>query len=908
MICAIFIWKIVSWRNQRALSIKSVRRKHFASLDSTLMDDPLFSQRKRRQRSRSRSGSYSSFDLSTSNSNHEGEYDDLFELLAVERSANQENPMSRIHYYGPKHFSLIYETLVPPPSWLEVSRQVIPPDKHFRLERYLALTMSESPTLGIHHATNGHLPEAAQVIAQRPLRSMPHAIFLKKSQEKDPPVEIPLEHAFLQIVNPVESGIIQLHVKQDATSPAAPPLLAQRNMENDREWTMEHTLGSAAIAAQFQTDVLALQTLGSSIYNMFQALQVIHQGSIAYAGKEFVWHDDHAIGNDPNACDDDLLKQCCYGIAWDDCVRCFGSAFPSLRLRLEALWWKHATEHVSKDSGRVNDSAADTATPNSNGDKDGTSGFRSEYVEKRLLIGPVDFFRLFVPHLPSAAVPRDQTSKARVEQLFRWRKRVARASILVNAYCDARRVVNKGWNLDQPVPDNYWKRRMAFDDNNDNSRWDSSSDNKQVYYEGTVSRDVVCQVRGTGFKQNRSNTALSLTQGYSLVGIHTFKVAMSDKNPVLRHDTDPVLAIPSLRTLVDTNPELDFFVSCVHVHAHRLWHVAVFVRSLPEGVDPSFDTAVQNFKMGGPRERDSKLDVVIHLGTPRDRLQWKTYLGVNFLSLLSLMTNESSPIQTHSAGDRTPLPALRISSCGDVSHFGGSLQRDGLPGNYVSHVATLSSKKTLTFAMRTLLLFIEKPGFEHDVLDVSYVLASATDEESPERVLSSYRMVQMKTSTALPGHFVTPTQLDNHNLYSPSDQDNTDEPSDTTKFLKLFITDPFLATIDPMMRFIKSPTKERMPTQANYSSPLQFIKDIAFSFIESNDPLEQAVNEMVNGRNACAGPIPLAAAAVTFADKATAAPDGFLSVPIVRMVTRDDIRRSSLSSRCSHTKSGGAYR
>ena len=353
LLCLV-LWKLLRpWRSQlrrrsvgranrrRTSSGSSIRttRSHLASLDS-LLDIPLFGQAQRaggQGRMRSRSGSQSSLDWTSVN---EGEHDDLFELLAVERSSSQDNPMKRIKYYGPTQFALVYESLVPPPSWLEVSRQVIPPDKHFRLQRYLALTLSRSATLGIHHATVGHTPEAAQAIAHRPLLSMPYTVAPKKSQEKEPPIELPLEDVSLQVANPVQSGVIHIYVK-----------------DTPREEWMEHTLPSAAFAAQFQTDLLAMQVLGPTIYDMFQALQLIHQGSIACKGKEFVWHDKEAIGNDPNACDDNLLAQSCYEIAWDDCLRCFGSAFPSLRLRLEALWWKHTTEHMSKDAIKLGENA-----------------------------------------------------------------------------------------------------------------------------------------------------------------------------------------------------------------------------------------------------------------------------------------------------------------------------------------------------------------------------------------------------------------------------------------------------------------------------------------------------------------------------------------------------------------------
>jgi hypothetical protein len=227
-------------------------------------------------------------------------------------------------------------------------------------------------------------------------------------------------------------------------------------------------------------------------------------------------------------------------------------------------------------------------------------------VKRRLLLGPIDFFRLFAPTVEAGALPKVGANPARVEQLLRWRKRVARASVMVQAYVDARVVVNLGWNLNKPLPDNYWKRRLAFDDNLDNLTWDASKENE--YYEGTVSRDVMVRVRGVesiwrqprwrlGFGHQVSQ--LSPVQGYSLVGIHTFRVRegknSTDEDFPIRPGVDPVEALPTLRKLIEDHPDVHFFVSCLYPEFLNvsICHVMVFVRSLPRGIDRSFDNNVR---------------------------------------------------------------------------------------------------------------------------------------------------------------------------------------------------------------------------------------------------------------------------------------------------------------------------
>ena len=266
------------------------------------------------------------------------------------------------------------------------------------------------------------------------------------------------------------------------------------------------------------------------------------------------------------------------------------------------------------------------------------------------------------------------------------------------------------------------------------------------------------------------------------------------------------------------------------------------------------------------------------------------------------LERNSPPIQSHTAGDRTPLSALPLSSCGNVSHFGGSLQGEGLPTNYVAHIASLSSKTARTFAMRTLLLFIERPGFEHDVVDVSFVVAGKVFQELPERVLGTYRMVQLKPSIALPMSFVVPKRLNEPSQIS-NRETGGDEPNDVTLLLKLFVTDPLLAAIDPMTRLFTSPPREHLSIPATVAQGSDHRQQRA-SYLATSDPLEQAVNELVKVLEHVVVPVrreqlpdqPLPA------DEAAVGLDGFANVPVVHLVTRGELRRFFVASHCSHSK------
>jgi hypothetical protein len=358
-----------------------------------------------------------------------------------------------------------------------------------------------------------------------------------------------------------------------------------------------------------------------------------------------------------------------------------------------------------------------------------------DYVKKRLLLGPIDFFRLFAPTVGSGALPKAGAKASRVEQLLRWRKRVARASVMVQAYVEARVVVNQGWELSKPLPESYWRRRLAFDESLDNLRWDASKENE--YYEGTVSRDVMVRVRGIeslwrqprwrlGFGHQVSQ--FSPVQAYSLVGIHTYQVRegnhRSNGTFPITPGVDPVEALPSLRRLIEDNPHLHFFVSCLYpeYYSVSLCHVFVFVRSLPKGVDRSFDNNVSeivncieqgratshvfvdpqkinSYVKGTAADRSRKLELIIQLQPPEEGLTWMSWLMILIVSFLLRLSfsGDSPPSQTSNRGDRTVLPAIRLSGCGDCHHFGGSLQalKPHLPKNYVSHMLHVDSRKNV---------------------------------------------------------------------------------------------------------------------------------------------------------------------------------------------------------------------
>jgi hypothetical protein len=457
-----------------------------------------------------------------------------------------------VEYYGPSHTALKYSTWTPPTSWAEASRRIIPQDIMLKLQRDLMLDVSK-----------------AIIEVKEP----------KSSGVWD--FSLPLQDISIHVTPPVEGGVISLYVKG-----------------SPKEDWMEHTFESASDAAQFQLDLLGYQVVGKTLHHMFEVLSLVHLGSLAYDGQEFVLHDDRAVQKESNedAKDDRQADKVSGGcVAWDDAMRAL-SSIPTIRIALERLWLKNRRSS-NLDYGKIS-----KGNSTSNEEEPHEGGLLAEdYSNKRLLLGQVDFFRLFVPALPETALPQSESNRARMEQLLSWRKRAARAAVLVRAYTMSHRVVNLGWKLSYPVQENLetFTKRLAFDDNEDNNRRDIKAKNE--YYEASVSRDVLCHVRPFDYFSQSDNEndnyfakrrlVLSPYQAYSLVGAHMFKIpAGEESDHPLYPSRDPVAAFPSLQRLISDNPELDFFVSSFY--NRNIVTICCYVRSLPKGIDPQFDNVV----------------------------------------------------------------------------------------------------------------------------------------------------------------------------------------------------------------------------------------------------------------------------------------------------------------------------
>jgi hypothetical protein len=501
---------------------------------------------------------------------------------------------------GPSVTTIEYTTVTPPPSWSKASRNLVLSDQTWDLSRVLTLELLSAPAV-VSPPNYGH----STLIIQKAKSKV-----LKPNQNHKPDkfvLKASVSDCSVHVHGSPECGVLDIYEKG-----------ADR-----REW-IEQTFFTAAEAAQFQMDLLALQIVGPLIYNMYVALRIIHQGSDVFTCTEPLLHHvgvtctdlgQESISDDQNVAANSSTFVEESGIVWDDVMRCLGSSFPFIRIRLEAMRWLELYVSFSGLPAAKKDKRGSSASEDAKvtdldstinvieqEDQPGYIMMNSLYSKRRrLLLGPVDFLRLFVPKLPDTALPEVDCARLRMERMLCLRKRVARAAVLIQTYCRARTVVNQGWKISREVKvhDTYWKRRFAFDDNIDNHQHDMSASNE--YYEATVSRDIDCQVRGLSYLDTTSRSrfnrvkdyaATSLYQAYSLVGIHSFQWSGDEEGGPLHPKVDPVQSILSLRNVISLNPSLDFFVVAIFLPSQSTVIVHAYVRSLPTGIDPKFDNNV----------------------------------------------------------------------------------------------------------------------------------------------------------------------------------------------------------------------------------------------------------------------------------------------------------------------------
>ena len=570
--------------------------------------------------------------------------------------------------------------------------------------------------------------------------------------------------------------------------------------ETTRTVAEEYTFDSARDAAEFQSAILALRLVGKEIRNMYQSLELLHMASDAFAGDECVLHVPSKAGaqvgrgneietgegeSEEGHADCGRSAAARPGVALDDVYRCLGE-MPSIRRNLERFYRHHypvdLQNHWEESEYGIQGDAVPSllAVAAEHGGSEDDTG-KELYQKKRLLLGIVDFLRLFSPPPGVGAIPRPNPSaardvreygddagidghRARIVSAVTVRKRVAKAAVRVRAYVNAMKIVRGGWDVPRlthedvhsSVP-NYceensirgtplYRRRLPFDDDIENIQRDCSSKNE--YYEATVGRDIVCNVHDNRHLMKKGSSRPSGYQAYALVGCQMFHLPKeTDPNAPthpLQSMNDPIMALPSLRKIIEANSDQEFFVQAFFSEKKKVALVVLFVRTLPRGVDDAFDTVSETFISGDSSVRDRKLEIFLQLG-PGSELPGSVWFGLKVINwILRFSRRGEGGIPVLSNKVRTPFPGMRLSSYTETKHFGGSLQtNDALPKNYVASTARFDEDNVGNPIMKTLFNTLEVDALKHCVFDASLVLEGQNADELPERALGTIRLVHM---------------------------------------------------------------------------------------------------------------------------------------------------------------------
>lgn len=282
--------------------------------------------------------------------------------------------------------------------------------------------------------------------------------------------------------------------------------------------------------------------------------------------------------------------------------------------------------------------------------------------------------------------------------------------------------------------------------------------------------------------------------------------------------------------------------------------------------------------------------------------------------------------QPVSSNDRTSVPAVYLSECGDTFHFGGALQTNHkLPQNYFASTVHMKSQRNNSFVARLLLSYMEFGGLSRNVADFTFIIAGEEDDELPERALCTSRTV-CSALNALPIECVSLTDdacaLDLKVIEPPKKSDR----GIARLHFKIFVTDPLVVATGSFVRSVQG--LRNVPTHFNRNSPgpaLTFQsspkrdKNGGKASVDDSatDPFQQTVNELVRILEGISVPIfkdsehdgsafeqtttnvPVCGSVASGGLSLQPQKGEYAPISILRTVSRHDIERYFIASNCS---------
>jgi hypothetical protein len=189
------------------------------------------------------------------------------------------------------------------------------------------------------------------------------------------------------------------------------------------------------------------------------------------------------------------------------------------------------------------------------------------------------------------------------------------------------------------------------------------------------------------------------------------------------------------------------------------------------------------------------------------------WAGIKAVStLLSWTRGGDQHIPVESGGERTQFPGILMDNYMNMSHFGGSLNTaasSDLPNNYIAATAHCDAKQMGNMVFRILYQRLEDGALPASVVDFSFVLEGHEEDELPERVLGSVRMVHCD-----PINRALPVEL---TAMQPEEEERA--PTGTPEHLQ-FVTSPksILGSL-PLPGILSSKSKQKSPVARTPNTP-----------------------------------------------------------------------------------------
>ena len=383
-------------------------------------------------------------------------------------------------------------------------------------------------------------------------------------------------------------------------------------------------------AAEFQRIVMALRTSGRDIQQLFEALETIQANTDAHfpTAEEQVINAKKRLKNNNTA--KEVPRFVSPGVALDDAWRCLSDiTVVNVGLRQYRLYSLSDKDDdiiaaaASSDKNAESKEGTKKESGSSNEENDEETQKRKElyehYLHRRTILGLRDFFSLFVPPLPidSPAVPhfspcvatessleRDckfsgvEVHRLRLRLASALQLRVGSAAIYVRAYSRAKVVVQEGWCLALDLID----QEHSFVEEGTPDKDDVKSDTDTKEGHSRISQKMARLtydnerenlIRDVGVQNEYYEPAVCPSQGYQLVGWHSFEIPTSEREQFwLRPEKDPIETFPSLKQIVARHSDLHFVVVSYYNEQVNMVTYFLLVRSLPVGIDESFDDTV----------------------------------------------------------------------------------------------------------------------------------------------------------------------------------------------------------------------------------------------------------------------------------------------------------------------------